>query len=144
MTKEDSILHNCLYFTANSLSRVITKMADQEFMDTGLSPSNAFLIMLVNDHPGILQKELCEKLNLAPSTVTRFIDALAHKNFLTRQVKGKSTMVFPTREGIALQPRIHQAWKRLHMRYANVLGRKQGDDLTARVDKASIELGKTV
>ena len=144
MTRDDSILHNCLYFTANSLSRVITRMAEQEFMGTGLSPSHAFLIMLVNDQPGILQKELCELLNLAPSTVTRFIDTLMYRGFLTRQTKGKSTMVFPTKEGEALREPIHQAWKSLHMRYAKVLGLKEGDELTARVDQASIELGKTV
>ncbi|THB80225.1 MAG: MarR family transcriptional regulator [Desulfobacteraceae bacterium] len=144
MKKDNSILHHCLYFTANSLSRVITKMAEQEFMGTGLSPSHAFLIMLVNDHPGILQKELCEKLNLAPSTVTRFIDTLAYRGFLTRQTKGKSTMVFPTKEGEALQDSIYKAWKSLHTRYAKVLGLEEGDDLTARVDQASIDLGKTV
>lgn len=53
-------------------------------------------------------------------------------------------MVFPTKEGEALQESINKAWKNLHMRYAKVLGLKAGDDLTARVDKASIELDKTV
>ena len=71
MTKSNTILHNCLYFTANSLARVITRMAEEEFRATGLSPSHAFLVMLVNDKPGIGQKELCEQLYLAPSTVTR-------------------------------------------------------------------------
>lgn len=74
MTECKSILHNCLYFTSNSLSRVITRMAEEEFRRTGLSPSHAFLMMLVNDNPGIGQKELREQLHLAPSTVTRFID----------------------------------------------------------------------
>ena len=144
MKDDTSILHNCLYFTANSLSRVITKMAEQEFMGTGLSPSHAFLIMLVNEHPGILQKVLCEKLNLAPSTVTRFVDTLVYRGFLTRQTQGKSTMVFPTEAGEALQDAIHKAWKSLYVRYSDVLGLEQGNDLTARVDQASIALGKTV
>jgi len=142
MKKEGSILHNCLYFTANSLSRVITRIAEQEFMGTGLSPSHAFLIMLVNERPGIAQKELCEKLNLAPSTVTRFIDTLVYKGFLTRQAKGKSSMVFPTDEGQSLQDPIETAWKSLHMRYAKILGLKEGDDLTTKIDKASILLNK--
>ena len=71
MTKSKSILHECLYFSANSLARVITRMADEEFHPTGLSPSHAFLMMLVNDNPGIGQKDLCEQLHLAPSTVNR-------------------------------------------------------------------------
>lgn len=140
MPADNAILHNCLYFTANSLSRVITRMAEQEFMGTGLSPSHAFLIMLVNASPGILQKELCESLNLAPSTVTRFIDTLYHRGLVTRQSQGKSTMVFPTDTGRALQKPIQTAWQNLHTRYARVLGLKEGDDLTARIDQASIRL----
>lgn len=144
MKKEGSILHNCLYFTANSLSRVITRMAEQEFMGTGLSPSHAFLIMLVNDCPGITQKELCEKLNLAPSTVTRFIDTLVYKKLLTRQAKGKASMVFPTKEGQLLQDPIEVAWKSLHARYATILGLKEGDELTSLIDKASMVLNKNI
>jgi len=37
-------------------------MAAEEFDPTGLSPSHAFLMMLVNDNPGAGQKELCEQL----------------------------------------------------------------------------------
>ena len=142
MTHTPSILHNCLYFTANSLSRVITRMAEQEFMATGLSPSHAFLIMLVNASPGITQKRLCQELNLAPSTVTRFIDALVYKGYLVRQVKGKTTLVFSTDEGRALQAPIEKAWKSLHMRYVEILGLEKGDGLCALIDKASQALGK--
>ena len=140
MKKGKSLLHNCLYFTANSLSRIITRMAEEEFRKTGLSPSHAFLMMLVADSPGIGQKELCEKLHLAPSTVTRFIDALVYKGFLTRQSEGKASNVYPTKAGEALRKPIDEAWKRLHQRYAKVLGLKEGDELTAMIDAASEKL----
>jgi DNA-binding MarR family transcriptional regulator len=138
--KSNTILHNCLYFTANSLARVITRMADEEFRRTGLSPSHAFLMMLVNDTPGIAQKELAESLQLAPSTVTRFIDSLVHKGYLTREVEGKTSKVFPTDEGRKLQVAIGEAWKALHMRYADILGLREGDALTAMIDVASEKL----
>ena len=64
--KAEKYLHNCLYFTANSLARQISRLADEEFRLTGLSPSHAFLLMLVNEKPGITQKELGLALNLAP------------------------------------------------------------------------------
>ncbi len=140
MTQPKTLLHNCLYFTANSLSRVITRMADEEFRPTGLSPSHAFLMMLVNERPGIGQKELCEKLHLAPSTVTRFIDALVHKGYLTRQADGKTSKVYATLAGEELNILIENAWKSLHQRYSQVLGRKKGDDLTALIDDASARL----
>lgn len=134
------LLHNCLYFTANSLSRIITRMAEEEFRKTGLSPSHAFLMMLVADSPGIGQKELCEQLHLAPSTVTRFIDALVYKGFLIRQSEGKASNVYATKEGEKLRKPIDEAWKRLHQRYAKVLGLKEGDELTAMIDAASKKL----
>ncbi len=140
MTKSKSILHNCLYFTANSLARLITRMAEEEFRKTGLSPSYAFLMMLVTDNPGIGQKELCEKLHLAPSTVTRFIDTLVYRGYLTRQSEGKASNVYPTETGEKLRKPIDEAWKNLHQRYASVLGLKEGDELTAMIDTASEKL----
>jgi DNA-binding MarR family transcriptional regulator len=142
MTKSKAILHNCLYFTTNSLARVITRMADEEFGPTGLSPSHAFLMMLVNDEPGIGQKELCARLHLAPSTVTRFIDALVYKGYLTRQTDGKTSKVFATRAGEKLRDPIENAWGALHRRYAKVLGLKKGDALTALIDEAGQKLSE--
>jgi len=140
MTPCKSILHNCLYFTANSLARVITRMAEEEFRRTGLSPSHAFLMMLVNDNPGVGQKELCEQLHLAPSTVTRFIDSLVHRKYLTRKSDGKVSRVYATKAGESLRKPIAEAWKNLHQRYAKVLGLKKGDGLTAMIDAASDKL----
>ena len=140
--KSTTILHNCLYFTANSLARAVTRMAEESFRKTGLSPSHAFLLMLVNDHPGITQKELAESLQLAPSTVTRFIDALVYKGLLTRKIEGKASKVSPTGDGQALQASIEAAWKDLHARYAKVLGLREGDALTAMIDAASEKLNR--
>ncbi len=141
MTKSKSILHNCLYFTANSLARVITRMAEEEFHRTGLSPSHAFLMMLVIDNPGIGQKELCEQLHLAPSTVTRFVDTLVYRKYLTRRSEGKATSVYATEAGEQLRRSIEDAWKSLHQRYTKVLGLKKGDALTAMIDEAGEKLG---
>lgn len=140
MTKSEDILHNCLFFAANSLARVITRMAEEEFRRTGLSPSHAYLMMLVNDNPGIGQTELCARLQLAPSTVTRFVDTLMYKGFMTRQSEGKISKVYATKEGRNLRKPIEAAWKNLHQRYGKVLGLRQGDDLTAMIDAASSKL----
>jgi DNA-binding MarR family transcriptional regulator len=140
MGTHNSLLHNCLYFTANKLARVITRMAEEEFKITGLSPPHAFLMMTVHDHPGIGQKELCEQLHLAPSTVTRFIDSLEHKGFLIRKSEGKVSKIYSTVKGKLLQEPIDAAWKGLYHRYSKILGSQDGESLTHLIDEAGQKL----
>lgn len=137
MKKTEHILRHCLYFTANSLARRISRMAEECFRPTGLSPSHAFIVMLVHDTPGIGPKQLCETLNLAPSTITRFVDALIYKGFATKTMSGKTTAIFLTPEGETLLGEIEAAWKRLYDRYSSILGEETGKDLTLKLDRIS-------
>ncbi len=140
MEKEKSLLHHCLYFTANTLSRTIARMAEEEFKTTGLSPSHAFLMMIVCDNPGIGQKALGQQLHLAPSTVTRFIDSLVYRGYLIRKNKGKTSAIYSTNKGKRLKKPINAAWKSLYHRYSMILGEKEGDRLTQLIDNASQKL----
>lgn len=140
MEEEKSLLHHCLYFTANTLSRIITRMADEEFKTTGLSPSHAFLMMIVTDNPGIAQKALGQQLHLAPSTVTRFIDSLVYRGYLIRKNKGKTSAIYSTNKGKQLKKPIDAAWKRLYHKYSTILGMKEGDQLTKMIDNAGRKL----
>lgn len=141
MAKVQEYLQNCLYFSANSLSRLITRMAEEEFRVAGLSPSHAFLMMLVNENEGVGPKKLSEFLHLAPSTVTRFVDSLAGKGYLRRETEGKASRIFTTPEGKALQGPIADAWKRLYYRYSDILGEESGQKLTKDIAEANIKLG---
>ena len=133
-------IHHCLYFTANSLARVVTRMAERAFRVTGLSPSHAFLVMLVNESPGITQKALAGHLHLAPSTVTRFVDTLAHRGIVARQTDGKATRVYPTDKAGELAEPIAAAWKNLYHQYSEILGEAQGERLTGQIDGAAAAL----
>ena len=140
MPYDRPILCNCLYFTANSLSRIITKMAEEEFSITGISPSHAFLMLLVNASPGIGPTELANELHLAPSTVTRLIDKLAGKGLLERRAGGKTVRIYPTEAGDQVQETIYQAWHRLFERYSAILGEANSRALTQVIDEACQKL----
>ncbi len=140
MPDKRPVLCNCLYFTANSLSRIIARMAEEEFSITGISPSHAFLMLLVNASPGIGPTELANELHLAPSTVTRLIDKLAGKGFLERRADGKTIGVYPTEAGAQAQEAIYQAWRRLFERYSVILGEAYSQELTQMIDEASQKL----
>lgn len=134
------LLNCCLYFTANSLARVITKMAEQEFGLVGLTPSHAFLLMLAIEKPGVSQKELAESLHLAPSTVSRFVDSLVHRGFVRKEGQGRNTFIHPTESGLSMEEPIAKAWKRLYERYSEILGQEAGNELTGITAKACAKL----
>ncbi len=133
MEKSNSKYRGCLYYSANALARLMTKIADEEFAITGLSSSYAFLLMTVNNKPGIQPKEISEQMQLTPSTITRLIEKMEQKKLLVRKSTGRSTEVFPTERSKALLPIIKEAWKNLYNRYAELLGEAEAKKLTADI-----------
>jgi DNA-binding MarR family transcriptional regulator len=138
------LLNYCLYFTASTLCRHMNRMAEEEFMRVGLSPSHAFLLMLSNERPGISQKEAAKSLNLAPSTVSRFVDVLVGRGLMERREQGRLVLLHPTKTGEATYDDIRGAWGSLHERYSGVLGRDAGNELTRLIDGANRKLAEGI
>lgn len=141
MEKSQSKYCSCLYYSANALARIMTKIADEAFAHTGLTSSYAFLLMTVNDKPGIQPKEISRHMQLTPSTVTRLVEKMEHRGFLERKRVGRTTEVYPTIQSEELHPKIKGAWRNLYKRYADVLGKSTADQLTDLINEANEELG---
>ena len=71
MNANESALQNCLFFTANRLSNVLRRLANDAYAETGVATSHLYLLIVVYQYPGISITELSEKLDVAPSTCTR-------------------------------------------------------------------------
>lgn len=140
MEKCDSVYCGCLHFSAGALSRVMTKMADEEFAVTGLSSSYAFLLMTVNSRPGITPSELSEQMLLTPSTITRLIEKMEAKQLVERKTVGRTTEVYPTDKSKALDADIKKAWRSLFDRYAKIIGEEESKRLTSEIYEAVKEL----
>jgi len=125
-----TLLQCCLYFTANALARSVTRLAEDAFAPLALAPSQAFLLMLALEEPGVSPKELAARLRLAPSTVTRLVDGLARKGLVEKRSLGKAVHVHPTERGRSLAPDMAACWKSLHKAYSDVLGEQAGSELT--------------
>ena len=121
------MFERCLYFNLNALTRKVNRIWEAEFRQTGLSPPHAYLIRLVLDEPGLSQKHLADALHLDPSTVTRFVDALAARQLVRRDTSSsdrRSATVFPTREGKRLQKKLENIGEALFQTLRKRLGDK--------------------
>lgn len=134
--KSHNLLECCLFFTVNSLARVITRMGEEEFAGVGMAPSYAFILTLVVEKPGISQKDLAACLHMAPSTVSRFIDTLEKRALVKKDIQGRNTFIHPTEKGVAMKPVISAAWLSLYERYIRILGREEGELLTRSIADA--------
>jgi len=121
----DARLDNCLFFSVTKLSRAFGKMAEDAFGKTGLSPSHALILYLVNREGRLHQKEIGEKLHLTPSTITRFIEKLESKSLVTKVIEGKNAFICTTEKGLALQSDIIDSWHMVHEKYANILSEEE-------------------
>jgi DNA-binding MarR family transcriptional regulator len=142
MGKKDTHYCNCLYYTANALARVMTRLAEEEFAVLGLTPSYAFLIITVHDKPGIQPGEISDELQLTPSTVTRLIEKLESKDLLIRRTLGKFTEVTLTPRGIEMTEVIRTCWENLNKRYTEILGEEDARELSGKIYCALKKLDK--
>lgn len=122
---ETSKLNSCLFFSTGRLSRALGKIADETFYNTGLSPSHAMILYLINNKDGIPQKELGELIHLSPSTVTRLLEKLEGKKLVTKRSEGKNVYLQTTPQGLALQEKIIESWNQLHDHYKDILTREE-------------------
>ncbi|TMI94857.1 MAG: MarR family transcriptional regulator [Bacteroidetes bacterium] len=140
MKTSDSKYCKCLYFTANALARKIEKLALESWSRVSLSPSHAYLLMLVAEKPGIQPTSLSEHLQLQPSTITRLIEKLEGKKLLIRTYEGKITNVYPTPKGKDLLPRLHECLHEFYSRYSEILGKDESARLVQNMGKIADKL----
>ena len=141
MKTTESKYSQCLYFTANSLARKIEKLAQESWSKVDLSPSHAYLLMMVIEEPGVQPGFIAEHLQLQPSTVTRLIEKLEEKKLLIRTTEGKLTNVYPTPKGKELSPVLKECRNEFYSNYAGVLGKEESARLVQNMGKVADKLG---
>jgi DNA-binding MarR family transcriptional regulator len=93
-----------MYFASNALARKTEKLAVAAWKKADLSPSHAYLLMIVLEDPGVQPGALSNELHLTPSTITRLIEKLEEKKLVVRTTEGKTTSVYPTPKSREMKP----------------------------------------
>ena len=120
------MFERCLYFNLNALTRRIDQIWDDAFASMELSPAHAYLLRVVLEEPGLSPKQISEILKLKKSTVTRFIDGLEFKGFVSRRRGGEHDSrliaIHPASQARAIQNELEQQEEKLYQSLCIRLG----------------------
>lgn len=130
------MFEKCIYFNTNALARQINKIWDDAFKPFGLSPSHAYVLRVVLDQPGISMKQIAEELELAPSTVTRFVDSLINKGFLIRtsdDADKRGTHISPSPQARSIHKKLEKTGQALYNNLNQIIGKKTFSELVTNI-----------
>jgi len=126
------MFEKCIYFNTNALARQINKIWDEAFKPFGLSPAHAYVLRVVLSQPGISMKQIAEELELAPSTVTRFVDSLINKGYLSRSSDDedkRGTKITPGLKAKKIHKQLEKTGQELYSKMNKVIGNKAFSEL---------------
>ena len=130
----------CIYFTSNALARKTEKLAQQSFDRVKLSPSHAYVLMLVLEAPGLQPTMLSEKMLLQPSTITRLLEKLEDRKLVVRVVDGKLTNIYPTPKAKALSPVLEECVQDFYQQYIGIIGKEESEALVRNMGRVVDQL----
>jgi len=134
------MFEKCLYFTTTKFTRLISSLWEEAYRPINLSPSHAYLMMLILENPGDTPKKLSEKMDLKLSTISRLIDGLFVKGFIIRKKINKDKRecsVYPTELGVSLKNDLVKITKKLHKKIRKILGNTDVSDAVLLLKKFS-------
>ena len=142
MKSDESVLAKCLFFTSNRLSNIMRKVADEAFSNLEIAPSYVYLLVLVHQYNGITQSELSQKLDIAASTSTRFVDKLISQDILKKEYEWKTAHIYLTDKGKDICEQIDDGFKNLYKCYTDILGEDVSNNLAKEMWEVSEALAK--
>ena len=130
------MFERCLYFNANHLSRVVNKLMNDAYASVGLSAAHAYLLRLVLDNPGLLQKEIGSMLHLEKSTITRFLNKMVDEGYLLRKPsiidEIKYQHIYPTAQALNIKEELTAIGESVYKHMADAIN---PDEFVKIVDK---------
>lgn len=129
-----------MYFVSNALARKVEKLATEIWKKAHLSPSHAYLLMIVIEEPGVQPGSLSEELHLTPSTITRLIEKLEEKKLVIRTTEGKMTNVYATPKGKEMKPLLKECVEEFYKHYSTILGKQDSMKLVQNMNKIADKL----
>jgi DNA-binding MarR family transcriptional regulator len=127
-----------MHSAINKLNREISRHFDSYFSEFNLATSYVELLMIVHQKETVTQKEIAETLDLAPSTITRFINKLVKRGFIEKKRSGKTMMVSLRKGKMEEVTDLGKIYKRAESDLQKILGEKY-TETTSKLIEYGIE-----
>ncbi len=127
---------SCLYFNTTALARLLEREWAEAFAHHGLTPAQAFLLRLVLEKPGLLQRELADELTISRPTATRALDGLEAKGLIERRASerdGREWVIHPRPKAVAIKTDLNQSSGAVTTRLKKLLGPNVFQDIVGRL-----------
>ena len=138
------MFERCLYFNANHLSRVVNKLMNDAYASIGLSAAHAYLLRLVLDNPGLLQKEIGSMLHLEKSTITRFINKMVDEGYLLRKPsiidEIKYQHIYPTTKALKIKTELDDIGEAVYKQMAEAINPSEFVNIVDKIRKVTHKL----
>ncbi len=140
------MFEQCLYFNTTALARLLERAWTQAFAPLGLTPAQAFMLRVVLEKPGLLQRELAAELSIARATATRTLDGLQRLGLIERRNTardGREFAIHPGEQALAMREPIVTASAEVTKRLRRQLGVAQFEALVGGLHGVRQALGPT-
>ena len=138
------MFERCLYFNINALTRAVNRTWDEAFAEFYLSPAHAYLLRLTLSQPGLTPKQISKELKLEKSTVTRFLDVLEKKRFISRKknISGdaREQAIFPTKKSEKIAMQLEEKGEVLYKKMIKSIGKNELTSLVNELRKIETEI----
>lgn len=131
---------NTFHSTVNSFSRTLTAYFDDQLSEFGLATSYAELMILMKENEQMSQKEIADFLSLAPSTVTRFVEKLQKKGFVSKTRDGRQVSIQLTKKGVDVADEMETAYEEAVENLRTLVGDKYLDTIEKLLSYGNSEL----
>ena len=129
--KDDCCLEDIGQLIQN-LVRVVQLYERDEFKPYGLTTTQCYALIHINDNPHYTMQTLSDKMNLDKSTMTRILNILERDGYLVRykdQNDKRIVMARLTDKGVQTTKSLEESTKAYYMKIVNNLPKGQVDDV---------------
>lgn len=131
-----------MYSQANLFSREVSRHFDSYFEDDGITTSYVELLLLIDDQEEMSQKSISDRMNLAPSTITRFVHKLEKLGFVEKSKDGKMVTLSISKGKQKKVAALRDKYDRAHSDLVKLLDSKFVETTTKLLNYGSGRLSK--